>query len=445
MRVTTAAFCQPLRQGAKLLCTILLCTLLTAQSAAVALVEQLGSADNNTRTEAFQALQKLRSPEVAELLTLKLAGMNAASQQLGFLLMEQQSIDIARGQWLSMVAADSPVLRAAAAAHLWRLQDHSHATTLATALLKIPPQAVLMLLNFVWGIDDPQVLAALRRFVARGQPSFVVKNALQHLIQVENPRNEATVLAANALLDTEDIGLRVIALASLIAMGETQQSMALAEILIAKPGQTDQVIPLLLKAAKLEPVLVDALIQRLKDAPHKFQVTQIASLLQIHASEKTVAVLFTLLDQEDPEIHSAALSALTNIPSALDKKRLKLMLTSTDASQQLIAAKMLRRMDDTSGLPYVLDLLTKNVSRKAEATKVLAEFRSRQVGLPLINLLDDPEQPVREAAWNGLQDLMRDLFPYRQFDFAKAGYEPNSNARGQGIAMLRAWWEAALK
>lgn len=121
------------------------------------------------------------------------------------------------------------------------------------------------------------------------------------------------------------------------------------------------------------------------------------------------------------------------------------MLTSTDASQQLIAAKMLRRMDDTSGLPYVLDLLTKNVSRKTEATKVLAEFRSRQVGLPLINLLDDPEQPVREAAWNGLQNLMRDLFPYRQFDFAKAGYEPNSNARGQGIAMLRAWWEAALK
>jgi HEAT repeat protein len=101
-------------------------------------------------------------------------------------------------------------------------------------------------------------------------------------------------------------------------------------------------------------------------------------------------------------------------------------------------------MDDPSGLPVVIALLPRaRGAKRAEAARVLGGFRSRQAVPPLLDLLDDPELAVRQAAWTGLQEIWRDLLPYRRFDFARCGYDPSASARAPGIAALRAFWERA--
>jgi HEAT repeat protein len=97
-------------------------------------------------------------------------------------------------------------------------------------------------------------------------------------------------------------------------------------------------------------------------------------------------------------------------------------------------------MDDPRGLPNVLALARQPGQEQAEAVRVLATFRSREVVPVLLDRLDDGNAAVRQAAWQGLPQVVRDLFPYRRFDFEKCGYDPNAGNRSQAIAALRAWW-----
>ena len=170
-----------------------------------------------------------------------------------------------------------------------------------------------------------------------------------------------------------------------------------------------------------------------------------AALLQRSSPDKAIAALRLLLEHENQEIRTGALEALSGIPGALDTNALQRMLTTGDTQQQLVAADTLRRMDDLSGLPKVIAVLAKVGPQKAEAARVLSRFRSRAAGAAMIDLLDDPDAQVRQAAWNGLQNVLRELFPYRKFDFAKCGYEPNSPTRGAGITALRTFWSSVTK
>jgi hypothetical protein len=79
----------------------------------------------------------------------------------------------------------------------------------------------------------------------------------------------------------------------------------------------------------------------------------------------------------------------------------------------------------------------------AEAVRVLATYRSRDVIEPLLAALDDGNAQVRQNAWTGVQQVLRDLFPYRRFDFERTGYNAHAGDRAAAIQMLRAWLAAA--
>lgn len=119
------------------------------------------------------------------------------------------------------------------------------------------------------------------------------------------------------------------------------------------------------------------------------------------------------------------------------------MLQSGTPEQQLAVTATLRRMDDDAGLPATLALAKQPGPHRAKAVEVLGGFRSRECVPVLLDALDADDAAVRQKAWQGLQNVLRDLFPYRRFAFDQSGYEPNGADRKPAIATLRAWWDAA--
>jgi HEAT repeat protein len=407
------------------------------------LVEQLGAADATLRSRAYSALLQRRAPEIVPLLAKKIASFPLDGQSYGVYLLQQQPFDRTRATWLQLVDGAVPFLRGAGAAMLLRNGEPAHAGVLAALLQDGAAEVRQALINLVWGITDERVLAAERACVRAGQPGSIAVQALQHLVQQENGRSDATVAAVALLAGDQDHNLRAAALAYLVAAGENAHAPALAALLAAEPGQLWSVRTFLDRAARLDPAVVDAIAAALPRA-RPYEVGPTAALLQRHAPDKAVAALRALLTGNNAELRAPALEALAAIPGALEQKQLRELLDSGDPSQQLAAAATLRRMDDPSGLPVVIALLPRAPGgRKAEAARVLGGFRSRQAVPPLLELLDDPEFAVRQAAWTGLQAIWRDLLPYRRFDFARCGYDPAAPARAAGIAALRAFWERA--
>jgi HEAT repeat protein len=105
---------------------------------------------------------------------------------------------------------------------------------------------------------------------------------------------------------------------------------------------------------------------------------------------------------------------------------------------------MLRRMDDNSGLPRVLELWKKPGTHRAEAVRVLGRFKVPAAIDPLVEALLDQDQNVRTAGQQGLAMLLPSLYPYRRFDLASAGYQPSGPAaqREEAVRKIRAWCDA---
>ncbi|MBM4063993.1 MAG: HEAT repeat domain-containing protein, partial [Planctomycetes bacterium] len=172
----------------------------------------------------------------------------------------------------------------------------------------------------------------------------------------------------------------------------------------------------------------------------KYKVARLAALLRAQAPERAARVLRDLLAGGSADLRAAALEALAALPGGLDQKTLHRLLRDGDPGLQIVAAATLRRMDDPSGLPVLLELVARTGGHRAEAVEALGGFCTREVVEPLLNALDDGDVLVRERAWDALYAVLGSLFPYRHFDFPKCGYDPNAASRQAGIAQLRAWW-----
>lgn len=407
-----------------------------------ALVEKLGSEDARARSEGYSDLARRRDPAMVPLLARRIASFPLAGQQLGVYLLQGQPIDDTRAIYTRWLAGDQPFLRVAGGALLVRSGDRARVTALAAALTAAPAAMRAQAVSIAWGIDDEAVYAALRGYLTSDAPQGLVLQVLQQLQRQERNGSRATAAAAAALTGAGDAGVRAAALTYLVAGGSTEQTAALAALLVEHPEQLWNVIALLDNATKLPRELIDAAVTALDKPRSRVDVTRIAGLLQKHAPQEVAAALRPLLTNAQADIAAAALEALANVPGGLQTKDLTAMLQSADVSARIVAASTLRRSDDLSGLPVLLELLPKAGAKKGDATKALAGFRCREAVPALLDLLDDADAQVRHEAWQGLQTSLPNLFPYRRFDFTRCGYSPTNGDRKPGIALLRAWWQS---
>lgn len=417
-----------------------------AQADVAGLVERLGSTDARTRSDAYSELQRTRPPDLVPLLHKRLPGFPVDGQHYGMYLLQMYPIDETRATYRRFLEQGGPFLRAASAAALYRSGDRGAAAALAGAIAAADEREQSLILGRLHGIDDPEVLAAVRALVRPGRQDFALENALYHLLTAAGGRDAAAVRAAEQVLATSaDDRERAVCAAFLVALGETKHAGILAERIAADPGLLHRLQRFLDRAPRLEEAVLDALVGCLERARNQAEVSYPARILGRHAEQRAIGPLRKLLASDNEALRKAALEAMGSIPGALEPKQLRELLASPDAAVALVAADTLRRMDDPSGLDRVLELVGQGGRGKAEAVRVLGGFRIRRAVPPLLDALADADLQVRRHAFHGLQMLWPDLFPYRRFDLDTAGYRPDGpdGQRADGLRVLRAWWEAA--
>lgn len=410
------------------------------------LVEQLAGTDANVRSSAYQKLQRARSPDVVPLLGKRLPAMPLMGQSFGMYLLQGHPIDVSRPVYQRLLQEKSAFLQGASAAALYRNGDRGAATTLAAAIRAADDEAHALLLGRLWGIDDAHVREAVRSVIHVGASPRALEDALYHLLTVGSGPDVATVRAAEAVLAdarTPPSGQSACA-AFLLAAGIDKHAPALAAALASDAAALTRLRRFLDRAPRIGTEIEDALVAKLLAAKNAFEVTWPAQTLEKHAADKAVNALRELLRAKDVAVRKAALETLASIPRGLQALELRTMLAHEDPETVLVAADAMRRMDDATGLARVLELVAKPGAHRAEAVKVLSQFRVRAAVSPLLDALADEELPVRSEAFLGLQRLLPALFPYRRFDLTTVGYAPDGAEpqRVAGLATLRAWWAA---
>lgn len=408
------------------------------------LVEQLAGTDASARSSAYQKLQRARSPDAVPLLAKRLPTMPLMGQSLGMYLLQGHPIDLSRPVYQRLLQEKSAFLQGASAAALYRSGDRGAATMLAAAIRAADDEARALLLGRLWGIDDARVREAVRSVIQVGASPRALEDAMYHLLTVGPGPDAAAVRAAEVVLadsGTPPSGRSACA-AFLLAAGVDKHAPALAAALATDAAALTRLRRFLDRAPRIGVEVEDALVAKLLAAKNAFEVTWPAQTLEKHAADKAVAALRDLLRAKDVAVRKAALETLAAIPRGLQALELRAMLAHEDPETVLVAADAMRRMDDATGLARVLELVAKPGAHRAEAVKVLGQFRVRAAVPPLLDALEDEGLPVRREAFQGLQRLLPALFPYRRFDLATVGYAPDGAEaqRVAGLATLRAWW-----
>jgi hypothetical protein len=424
------------RRAGAVLFAVLLVRAVGAQTDVAAQVARLGSQDPQQQYEGYRELQRTRPPEAIGLLARQLAACPLNGQSLGVSLLQQYPIDQTREAYRKLVADGGPFLRGASAAALLR----------AEALGTAAAAERTMLLQRLYGLDDPLVGAALRALIRGGVPGVDVENALYLLLSAPQ-REDAALRAAEALLAGagEDGRARAACAAFLLACGETRHAPLVAEAIAADRSAVVRLARFLERAPGLGRELTAALAELLAGARNRNEVSLASRVLREHAEAEAVAALRGLLTAEDAPVREAALEALSEIPGALDAETLRRMLASGEVGSVLVAADTLRRMDDPSGLARVLELVEAPGAGRLAAVEVLGRFRARGAVPPLLDALDDADEAVRRTAFQALGRLLSDLFPYRRIDVSTTGYraEAAPAERATATAALRRFWESA--
>jgi len=420
--------------------------LLPAQGDLAQSVGRLASADASQRSAAYQELQRRRDPAALPLLVQQMAAMPLAGQQLAFYLLQQHPIDLTRPHYSKLLAAEGVFPRAAAAAALLRQPDQRGnrelVAKLAAAIQAAQTNEIAMVANTLHGLQQAELAEPLRSHLRASLPTPTLVQLLQRLQEIEQSRSAATAKALQALRNDSDPQRKAAVLAWLLGTADATVATELAALLQTDPQLFWQVDQLFDRDQKLPAALAEAIGLALAKPRHKFVIGPTAALLHRSAPDLALRTLRQLLDHGSGEERAGALAALATLPGGLDGPRLKLLLASEVDEVRLTAADLLRRRDDYTGLPQALAVAEKPGPMRSEAARVLGGFRKVQVIAPLLDLLDVEEVQVRRNAWQSLQQVWRDLFPYRRFDFAACGYTPDAADRGEAIQRLRTWWAA---
>lgn len=415
-----------------------------AQRAVAELVTDLGSDKGQVRQRAYQELQRRKDPAIVAELDGRIETFARGGQQLSIYLLRQLPIDDTRKLYRRLAAKAQPFLQVAAAAELTRKQQKGALQRLVTVLAEVPERDRTSCTNHLYGLHDAGVHEALLGWLHPGADANVVRATLLHLERQGRTDTDRMRAAVEPLVGSSKQPTKIAALAWLARVDRARADQ-LAELLDEDPKRFWPVRDLLDTDKQLGEKLVASIGKALEEPRSKYDVTRTTQLLKRQSASQAAVPLRKLREHDKEDIRAAALAALATIPGALREKDLQTMLRGGDVASLLVAADMLRRRDDMSGLDAVLQKATGAGKHRLEAAKVLARFRDPRVAEPLLGMLDDKNVQVRRQAWTGLQQLMRGLFPYRRFDFAGCSYRPDDGNRAKGIAELRSWWAAAAR
>jgi hypothetical protein len=235
---------------------------------------------------------------------------------------------------------------------------------------------------------------------------------------------------------------RALCAAFLVVMGETRYGKVLAAE-IPKIKSWSRVQVLLREAAYLDKSVLAAILE-FAEGQRGVNIRYALELLAKHAYRPAVSKMRHWLASEDSDRCKAALNALMTMGEELPLKELRQLLACDVDELCVAAADALRRVDEYSGLPWLIKIIERGGPAKSDAVQVLGKFRDRRAIPVLIRMLDDADSFVRSRAYNALPIVFRGLFPYRRFDFATTGYHYSGPvaARRAAIAKIQKWWNA---
>ena len=412
------------------------------------LVGDLGSNDVSRRNAAWQKLRNAKDARAIPILLQRIDGFPLMGQHYGVMVLESYPPKIVKKILPKLMAMESAYLRFCAGFDLYHMSDKRGVPAMVEAL-EAPDVEMSMrmyMLNRLYNVHEPRVLKVLRGMLAPGiQPSLL--GSLLWALRL-NP-DAATIDACRRLYEADErADARFLTAVFLFLAGERERLAGIVEAL--RTGKVTTIAfsrmrslfqvaristpPEILKAAtelveaNTEPFLLRVVIQFLADARH-------------HA---VVGRLQKLLAHENPLVSKAVFEALAELGTGFEAGTLKPLLTGGDPARRVSAADILRRMDDRSGLDAVIDVLrTGKSTERSEAARVLGSFRVRAAVDPLLDALMDEDSLVRAGALRALDQLWRNLFPYRRLDLVAAGYLASDGEaqRRAATARIRAWWD----
>ena len=198
------------------------------------------------------------------------------------------------------------------------------------------------------------------------------------------------------------------------------------------------------KAPKLGRQVLDAILEVVKDGTTRsYQLSSALRILGKHGGGRALRVIRKLIKHKNIRVATAAADAMTAIGGSLNTGTLHRMLAEDKDDIALMAADLLRKLDDRSGLPKVLEILQRDGSKKAEAVRILGGFRVQAAVRPLIDALMDKNLTIRSTAFLALSRVLRSIFPYRRIMLAKTGYAASRSlaVRKAAVETILAWWQ----
>ncbi|MCP5070933.1 MAG: HEAT repeat domain-containing protein [bacterium] len=421
-----------------------------AEQSVEALVESIGNTDYKLRNPAYTELIRRKDPKAVSLLVAKLPGWSTSSQSMGVQIIEYTPGKASVSALKKLLQPEHAYLCARSAASLNRLKATGFDGIFQKLFDAVATDTTKLrsAIDGLYNVDRPALRKIMReQFKQNGEAeSLLLSRFLNWFRSVGG--DDTVVDWARAKSASEEPRVRVLAGAWMLYVDDPAGLEPFISAL--ETGEVDYSTFSTFQSwfyvkGSLDPKAQAAIADRLSEETNSSFITVGLRLLAKLGYANLKGLAESLLEDSNESIATAAFEALAGMSGGLNADVLrKLLAESPDDGRRLLAAEALRKMDDDSGLEVVLGIAKDNAAKRSEAARVLGGFRIRRVVDPLIEMLSDPDQTVRQKASYSLGYVWTSLFQYRRLQLQAAGYaytkSPAENSAA--VAKIRAWWQA---
>jgi HEAT repeat protein len=417
-----------------------------ATSETEALLDQVGGADTGRRYDAYRKLLDRRDPAIVAPLLERIGSWDVSAQSYGTSLLSNLGRDRAAPAWRKLLGAGSPYLRVCAAVEL-RDEDAERSSRVVVAALGDVagnPAMAQWTLGRLSNFRDPAAQRIVRGWVRPECDHTTLAASLRYLAYAED---REAVPVVRDVAARGSAGARLLAWAWLVQAGDADAPVRLAELVragaISSPSDWYEVRSLI---ERIAPATVsEAILERAEVETDVSLLAGYVAFLSKARHAPALPLLRKLTDHASPVVANAAFEALSSMPGGLDGDTLRKQLASADEARALAAADALRRRDDLTGLPRVVEIVSRPGAQRWRAAEALGRFRTDAAVGPLLSAMLADDLSTRNYASNSLRTVLLALFPHRRIDLATVGWSDVADAatREAAVAKLRSWWESA--